>query len=677
MKPPTANTRAAWTAYAVTILLLIVFTLRPAGRIWSFNWYNFLPWYALAAVVTVATLALWWWTRRLRSNQSTTSAHANKRYWQWAGTIIGLSLIVWVALSARTHFLGDGSQLLARLQAGSAPIRPWNVGAYFLVDTLYALLGGKGEPAAEWTFRLIAYLSGVLFLIVIAWTAAKLFQSLRQRLLFLAGLATGGYALLFFGYVENYPPFVCLAGAIVCCGLLVTEGRLSRWWILLPTALAALFHPYTVAFVPAVAYLLLRKSPVGRTWECLSSSMRRVVAAAFILTVLAALFWAYRASLFLQLSLVPWWHNRFTVEGYTLFSGKHLLDFANLLVVLLPALAIAVWAVWSTRLSGLLRRPAYVFLLLATGVSLAIAFLFDPKLGMPRDWDIFAFAGTPLAALLFYRLLDTQLPLPGREAAAAAAVVLGAVFLLPRATIQVIPDASIALFDSYSQLDTIKTHSGRYVLLQYLRSHGRNDEADRREAINAQLAPYEKWDLDGFALLRHDQIDEAEALFRKVIATVPTYSYSWSNLGMCFIKKNQWDSALVYLKIADGLNPFNSNTYNALGFAYLNLGREDKAEDYFKRAIYHDPHNFTARGNLVRLYTQQRRRKDLVNLLLDVVNLDSLPYQTLLQTASQLLEIDAPLAASQLCRHALAEDPHSPLVDDLKKKYPWFEPVGR
>jgi len=212
------------------------------------------------------------------------------------------------------------------------------------------------------------------------------------------------------------------------------------------------------------------------------------------------------------------------------------------------------------------------------------------------------------------------------------------------------------------------------VLLRYLRANGREQEADQREIVNARLAPYEKWDTDGHSLLRHDKLQEAEMRFRKVLELAPSYSYSWANLGLSFIKRKNWDSALVYLKTADGLNPFNTDNRNALGYVYLNLGDTTKGERYCRQAVELDPRNFTARGNLIQLYTQQQRREELIDLLVDVLELDSLSYQVLFHTASQLLEVNAPQEASQVCRRALEDDPKCPILRDLKERYPDFQP---
>ena len=669
-----AAPRVLWAVYGATVAAMLLFSIMPGGRVWGLNWYRFIPWYGwLLAAVAVVALPLGL-ARKSHSNQASGRAEVsdNARFWLAAAGIAGLSLVAWVVLAARTHFLGDGYLLLSRLESSAVPIRPWNLGSYFVVDKLYAALGKGGAEGAELVYRLVSYASGLLFLGCAALAAARLFKSTRDRLLFFGGLATGGYALLFFGYVENYPLFATLVGATALLGLLATAGRIGRLWILVPTVLAPLFHPYAAALVPGVLFVLLRDGPVSRRFSALPKAVKLGTVIATGAAIAAAALWAYSSSTFLQLSLLPLTTNRFTVEGYTLFSVNHLSDIANLLWMLAPGFGLLIWLLYTARGKRLLSRPEYVFLFVLLVPCLLIAFVFDPKLGMPRDWDMFAFAGVPLTVLLLYGLLDSRIVGKVSATAAALAIALGVLNLVPRAVTQVLPDTSIAVFDSYSDLDKIRSTSGRFVLLQYLKKEGRLSEKAEREQRNAYIAPYEVWESQGQRLFREGKIDEAEAKFRQAIRYAPNYAYSWADLGVCFAKRQQWDSALAYLEIANGLNPFNSDTYNSMGFALLNLGDSARGEQYCLDALRLKPTNFTARGNLTQLYARQNRRQELIALLVGIVALDSVPQGHYFDAADQLLRLDATDAAVRVCRRALETGADSSLITSLQKKYPDF-----
>jgi len=668
-----------WVVYAATMGGMVLASLASGGRVWAFNWYGYFSWYgpALLAAVGIVVPVLLVRSRKWSAARPSDGTEL-RPFWPAAALIMVSFVFLYVFLAARTHFLGDGYLLLTRLETGSVPIRPWSMGAYFLVETVYSLLGSAGESQAELAFRFVSWLSGLLFLGAAALTATRLYQARRDRLLFFGGVASGGFALLFFGYVENYPPLILLVAAVTFLGLLATAGKLSQWWILPPTGAALLVHPFAVALLPAVLFVILRETGVGRWYQSLAVSTRRMVWVPASAVGMAAFIWGYESSLFLRFSLVPLSANQFTVEGYTLFSLKHLLDFANLLFLLVPGLLFLLWTMVTLRKHRPFVAPEYGFLILLLVPSLLIAFLFDPKLGMPRDWDVFSFAGVSLVTLLFYALLDVRNKIKGYAVAAALAITLGLLVLIPRAVTQFVPDKSLAVFDTYSNLDVIKNVPGRFLMLQYLERHGRHAEKAQRERDNTRLSPHVIWDREGQALLRDGKVAPAEAKFRQAIGYAPNFAYSWVNLGICFSRREQWDSALVYFKIADGLNRFNSDTYNSLGYAYLNLGDFRRAEEYCLDAIRIRPTQFTARGNLAKLYRKQDRRADLVQVLLGLIDLDSVPAQYYFESADQLLKLGESDAATRICRRALETGADSSLITQLEADYPGyrFTPAG-
>ncbi|MCK4461803.1 MAG: hypothetical protein KAW46_08350, partial [candidate division Zixibacteria bacterium] len=119
------------------------------------------------------------------------------------------SAVLFYFLRARTHFLGDGYTLLSSLatdQATAMKIREY--GESLLHIWLENLIGGDGQAAALLSYQIISIAAGLLFVIVTALFASKLFERTADRVLFLLGVCTGGYMLLFFGYVENYSLFV-------------------------------------------------------------------------------------------------------------------------------------------------------------------------------------------------------------------------------------------------------------------------------------------------------------------------------------------------------------------------------------------------------------------------------------------------------------------------------------
>ena len=134
----------------------------------------------------------------------------------------------------------------------------------------------------------------------------------------------------------------------------------------------------------------------------------------------------------------------------------------------------------------------------------------------------------------------------------------------------------------------------------------------------------------------------------------------------------------MYFKIADALNPFNSDTYNSLGYVYLNLEDFRRAEEYCLDALRIRPTDFLARGNLAKLYRKEDRREDLVQILLGIIDLDSVPAQYYFESADQLLKLGESGAATRICRRALEAGVDSSLINRLEADYPGyrFTPTG-
>ena len=660
-------------SYAVTLVVLLLASIVSEGRIWAFDWYGFFPWYwtlLLALVGIVVPIAL----VRLREWSTDRPGDDTKpeTFMPVAIIVIVIFVSCYVLLATRTHFLGDGYLLLSRLETGSTPVRPWNIGAYFISDSIHGLLGGSGETRAELAYRLVAWLNGLFFLAATALVAVSLYKCRRDRLIFMTGVASGGFALLFFGYVENYPSLVTLTAVATFLGLLAAAGTVNRWWILLPITVALLVHPFAVALLPGALYLIGRESGLARRYLSLPQNGQRVIWIGAVAVAAVAAIWLYRSSSFLRFSLVPPVTDKFTVEGYTLFSAKHLIDFANLLFQLLPACLTLLWIMVSLRSRKSFASVQYRFLLLILIPSMLIAFLFDPKLGMPRDWDLFAFSGVPLVILLFVVLLNASIKIHGHAAIAVLCIVLNLLVLAPRVVTQVIADTSVSLFKSYIELDPLKNGSGHAVLRKYLEENGRREDLADWDRDHARLFPNYTLDDEGQQLYQQGRYDLAEAKFRAAVACAPNTALSWVNIGACMLQRGEWDSALVYFHISDGLNPFSSETYHLIGCAHHFRGDSAKAMEYYVGAIHLDPANFKARSNLSNLYWQMGQQKKLLELIFETVAMESAPGRYFYESASKLLELRESDLATRVCKRALIRGVDPSMIRQLESDYPWY-----
>ena len=654
--------------YCISLALLFLASFVPELRLWGVSVYAYFGWYGRAALLIVGlAIPLLLSSRRLESFEEMSSAAA-MRLTVITAVILAASFYV---LRARTHFLGDGYQLLFRLKDGTAEIRPWNKGLYFLQETVFGVLGEPSLETAELAFQIIAWGFGLLLLALLVWVAYRLTERPFDRFLIFLGLSSGGYMLLYFGYVENYPPLTLAIALTSLCGLLAVEGKLNGLWVIPGLALAGWFHPFSVFLIPAALFALLHRTAIGKWIGGLNLKVRWGFLTVTVGLGLAVIWYGTTQSMFLRFALVPMFTDRFTVAGYTWFSGSHLLDYANLLILLVPGLLVLLTAITAERKKELVG-PSLIYLLLLIAPILAIVFVIDPKLGMPRDWDVLSTAGFPLALTLFVTVLVIGSSKKTGRLAALLAATLGLLVLAPRAIVQAIPDKGLALITDYAELDTMKSFVTRFIVVKYLQREGRTEEAEAMREPWGALAVHERYDVEGNALFRQGRFREAERKFRQAIAFLPTYANSWTNLAACLMHRGALDSALYCLKIADGNNPFNPHTYIGFGDAYTHLGDYDRAEKYLLEAARLDPDDFEAYGRLFLLYARQERTEEIDRVMQELAAKPNLPADYCAVVAAHRLEAGDSSKAGELFRAALDRGLDSVATSFYESRYGEF-----
>lgn len=393
-------------AYYLTLAAIFLASTFPTYRVWGLNWWAYFPLWVrigLLAVGLVMPLVIDRVLNRLLSDRDDISA----RTYRWlVGGFAVVMIALFYLLRARTYFLGDGYQLLSTLGSENPFIRPRNLGGMLIQHAIFKLLNGEGEPGALLAYQTVSIAAGISFIGITIWAATRLISQYMERFLFVLLTCTGGYALMFFGYVENYSFFVVLVAAFCLLSLLIIDKKVGRLWIIPLLAVASIFHIFGVVLTLPTLYLLLYDTAL---WDKLSRwpAQYKILLSVLVLGILGTVFaYSYTTSWFFRLSLLPLWRNTFTVEGYTLFSTAHLVDFLNLVLLLFPGLlviAVALFHGW--RLTGASWFSIVSIALIAFSCA-GTAFVFDPKLGMPRDWDLFSFAGVPLILGLAYLLLN-------------------------------------------------------------------------------------------------------------------------------------------------------------------------------------------------------------------------------------------------------------------------------
>jgi Flp pilus assembly protein TadD len=613
-KEPEVPTRGillpVMAAYYFVLLLFYLASVVPEWRVWGFNWWAYLPAlyrYGLLLSGVVAGAVIYLARRKTPLSQSPMPPQSSQISFL---LFVGFAMAIVGALyqfRATTHFLGDGYTLLANLASDQPIVKGRNLGETLAHQFVYSILTGENSQRALSAYQIVSFAGGLVFAIITVIAARVLFERRGDGIQFGLGLLSGGYMLLFFGYVEHYSLLVPAVALFALVALLVTRGKLNRWFILAPLALAVFLHTLGATLIPAALYLLVSETKLAASWQRLKLWTKSLLTLVVLAGIAAAFYHYYHTDYFFRFAFVPLVENQFTVDGYTMFSFDHLLDTVNLLFLLLPGLLVAITALMFLPENKRRSPRDTVFLLTLLISTLGAAFIFDPKLGMPRDWDLLSLAGVPLVFFCYYLVLKSASKAEVARPAVKLMIVLSVLSLVPRVTAQVVPELSLAHINNYIRLDKTKNRNTLSILVTYYENQG--DSLAARQELSRKYNEYPELGLNSHAheLLKQRQNAEAVPYARQAIALSPTYWSAYANLGLCYLRLGRLDSALILMKIADGLNPYNAQVALVMGGVYFRLGELKKAEAEFAMCLALDSTQYEALHGLAYTYMHSGR----------------------------------------------------------------------
>jgi tetratricopeptide (TPR) repeat protein len=653
--------------YYATLLIFLIASFFPQHRVWGINWWAYYPGYVpwvLFAVGAVIPLVL----RFLRVRDESSPRRGGYLF-----AVISLVVLFGLAfylLRAQTHFLGDGYQILSILASDNSFIKPTERGEALVHLWVFRLLGGEGESTALLSYQIASIAAGILFLIAVAVCAGFLFERTRDRILFTLGLSTGGYMLLFFGYVENYSLFVFSVTVYSLTGLLVVKGKISRWFILPPLGLAIFFHVLGVTLIPSTIYLLLVNSKPGNVIARLSLKTKLVMGAIGVVAASLVFYYYYTTDYFLRFAIVPLFENRFTVEGYTMFSLKHIVDYLNLLILLLPGLPIVIAALFFLPVRRIFKQREYRYLFILLASTLGAAFIFDPKLGMPRDWDLFSFAGVPLVMFFYHLILHYRHRVRKNLQLTIMLISFGFLSILPRSVSEVLEVISFAHAETYADLDKVRGRTARANLLNYCDKLNRSDKADQLRLQWHDELTQDNVLLEAAALIDERKAQRAIPLLKHYIEIDPLSPGAWKRLGECYAMLRQYDSALVFFTLAHGLNPYNAGFRYDIGLTFYLMENYQKAEEFFLKTLEIDSQYFLALNGLANVYMQCNDSVKYTHIMLKIATLDEASVELLVQVTEYYLKMEEYDLAVQTFQRAVEKGLDTVYVKTLLEKYP-------
>jgi tetratricopeptide (TPR) repeat protein len=306
--------------------------------------------------------------------------------------------VLFTIFSARTHFLGDGYELINTIGSTATDIIKWSeAGSVLIATAIQALIGETNKTNAETAFRIISIFSGLVsiwFFFIIARIAT---ENPAKRFLILTSLLLSGGLLLFFGYVENYPLLWPVTLGFIYFGLKYLGTSRGLWIVGLLLVIDFALHMQSAVLIPAFVYLAFSRGTGSEIYRKYKKAL--IVGGITGLLVILALFvYKYLTDLYIQDVFLPLFIGKPIDPDYAILRLDHLIDIFNELTLVSPLIILFV-ILSVKRFKNIMKNNSTVFMALVSGGYLLFLFVIDPKLALPRDWDLFAITGPPLTVL--------------------------------------------------------------------------------------------------------------------------------------------------------------------------------------------------------------------------------------------------------------------------------------
>lgn len=630
-------------AYYFTITVFALASMFPENRIWGINqWAYFSEIWRILIICAGLLLPPVW--SLLKKSQSPSLGQHIESYLKGRRNYIFVSaaIIVMLGLSfyflrGEVHFLGDGYLNLASLASESPLIKNIARGEVLAHIWVKSLVSGGGEKAALLSFQIISILSGIIMLTLISFMSRRIFENRIDSLMFTLGIASSGFMLLSFGYVEYYSLFVLSVAIYVLGGLLIVNDKLNKWFIIPLLIFPVIFHGLGVTLIPSSLFILLSGTKFYDLIQKLTNRTKWIMILVGAVLFMTTFVYFYTSNYSFRFAVLPVLPDRFTVEGYTLFSINHVIDFLNLLLLLVPGLLIFLVLLPNLYSKGNLSQKPYQYLVILMLSTLGAVFLIDPRLGMPRDWDLLSFSGVPLAAFVYYSILDNR-QLVRRYMIVSVIIVVGFFSLLPRAVRQHIPELAVAEFKTYAKLDIIKNRVGRNLLIDYYNRVGETRSANNETSNWYRDFPERLMLLRADSLFRTQMTIQAVRIVKQIIKKNPYYVPAYYALGRGYLDLREIDSAIVYLEIANAMNSHNPDFLNALARAYIAIKDYEYSEEVLLKSIRIDSKPLEPHMLLLATYEMKGDENKYHIYLSKIVERSDIPSEILVKYIANLIK---------------------------------------
>jgi tetratricopeptide (TPR) repeat protein len=588
-----------------SVLAHAVASFFPKERLWGLNLLYYVPPFFRWLLIGFALLILLPPVNRFASDRlarlfARTADGLKKvnKYWKY-GLISLATLIPFWIFRIKTYLLGDGNLRVAEIVDG------WKFSATEPLDFyLHAQLSRLLKLNPFTTYAILSCLAGVVVIFLILLLSDLIGKKRTEKLLVFSVLATMGANQLFFGYVESYTLMYAALAGFVLLSLYCLRGKCGFLWPGLIFILAVGLHFSAIILLPSLLYLTVANKSQRLDGEKRHFPWANIIQMVLILLIVGGGLLVLRnyspqkpgLGSFLLYSLGT------SHDHYSLFSLSHLLDFLNHQLLISP-LGIPIWLILGLLFLKKInfKKSEVGFLLIAGGCAVVFAFAVDPKLGYPRDWDLFAFSSLGYTILGLYILLSV---LKGSEPNGLRYMTLA---LISTALVSTVPwiyvnateEKAVERVTHILELDGNRSALGHEALAYHYRNRKEKDkEIEQWEKAIAIIEKPRYIKNLAVTYIEVGKFQEAAWQLERILARDPQDHLTHSDLAKTYAALGRHEEAKHQLLKAVELQPENPIYYENLGFFFLNLKSYEESKEAFQKALQIDSSYFPNYRNL-------------------------------------------------------------------------------
>jgi len=393
--------------YCISLLVIrLISSFFPRARLWGFNhaFYtnNFWVIYPVFILIIIA-IYIYWGKIKYNFDKLESAFISGKMLnnISIAGFVIIASVGFYV-FSINNYFLGDSAMIAAALAKGLG-IKSFEYGELFTHKIFIQLFGTFTEDGARQSYRMLSIISGIVMLSGYIYYGKKLIKSNLEFWFLMLFIYFSSSTILYFGYGENYSIVSAFLNLFLISGTYYLYKHKKSITPIIFYISAIILHKIAIIFMPVAVYYIFA-SYLKRKSRLLKWCLPHYIAIMIAIIFLAYIYVITIGPLLLKIVFLHPLKWKFTIDNYNLFSLNHILDYFNLLFFLVPVTIFILIFFLIKGKAEFIKETDIYFLVIAGAVSLIFSFIFEPRIGMARDWDLISFIliGSQLAGFYLF-----------------------------------------------------------------------------------------------------------------------------------------------------------------------------------------------------------------------------------------------------------------------------------